>query len=99
MTNWLNRLDIKDIWQAAKIDKDAPALARGMAERIKAHPLYSQYEILRFIERQFEGLAANPDATLEDTDIAYEALCQWGDAPDFDIMTFQAGKRCWIATF
>jgi hypothetical protein len=97
--HWVNRLDVKDIWQAAKTDKDAPKLARGMAERIKAHKLYKRDEQLRFIAFNFERLAANPDTDFDDTDLAYEALCQWGDAAEFDVLAVGWGKRCWIATF
>lgn len=100
MTNWLNRLELGDIWEDARQGKiDAPMLADRVAVRILAHPLHRTDKELRSIAIDFADLGAQGDTTFDDTDGVYEMLCQWGDAPDFDIFTFQAGKRCWINIF
>lgn len=99
MTNWLNRLELGDIWELERQNKiDAPTLAGCVAERIEAHPLHRTDKELQAIAADFRDLSET-DGTFDDTNCVYEMLCQWGDAPDFDIFSFQAGKRCWINTF
>ena len=101
MTNWQRQLDLKPEWQQALGGKiTTQQLAKVVIERLKALKPFGDYEIDSIKEdliEQFEMLAEDQDADINEFDYIMQDLYNWGDTKisgDFS----NAKKVCWIKT-
>ena len=97
MINWVNRLDLKDLWKAKDEGKlTIQELGKQVARRIRKMPVYKKYEEeLEDIAIQFEFV----DEDVEVFDDILSELYDWADMPLSTPLGQIQRKMCWVATF
>lgn len=95
MSNWLNRLDLKDLWVAKEKEIiTIQDLGTEVSKRIKKLKCYKkEIDILEEIAYNFSNVL-----DVEDFDGILSELYDWGDML-IDHKGIMANKMCWIATF
>lgn len=100
MAKWQQKLDIKDIWQAADAgDLSRSDLCAEIARRLTAIEPMGDEEI----DEEKDDIASDFKALSEiapsedDVNFIYDRLCDWGDRPLDN--EWNGKKVCWIATF
>ena len=96
MSNWLNRLELKDLWKAMdKNEITIQQLAKQVAKRIRRLKCYkANEEILEELAYNFE----NCEEDVEEFDNWLSELYDFGDTPTGDYNGTIADKLCWINT-
>lgn len=96
MAQWVQTLDLKDVWQSG----DFRLIARTAAERLRLLTQtptdgYLDEERLEFAE-EFEDLADDPDADVRYFDDVLSRVYDWADTP---LDAKWGGKKlCWVTT-
>ena len=96
MSDWQNRLDLKDLWKARR-ENDMPVqdMAKQVAIRIRKMKCYKDYEDkLDDIATEFEEC----DENVGEFDGILEELYDWADTPLETPKGEMQKKICWIAT-
>ncbi len=96
MSNWINRLNLKDLWKArAKGELTIQELGKRIARRIEKLHCYDRYkDDLQTIVMDFEIV----DEDVEEFDNILEELYDWADTPLSTPKGQMQRKMCWIAT-
>jgi len=97
MSNWINRLDIKDLWEAKDKNKiTLKELALGIAKRIENMPIYNKEFDMTLVDivNSFEMI----EDDIEEFDECMRQLYDWGDIPLPTPKGQMQRKMCWIAT-
>ena len=94
MSNWINRLELGDLWKARDEEKlTIQELGKKVAERIRKLRCYKKEEdTLEEIAEQFDYVSEE----VEEFDYILEELYDWGDI-SLD-GKFGGKKMCWINT-
>ena len=97
MSNWVNRLDLKDLWKAKDEGKlTIQELGKGIAKRIRKMPCYKIHEeVLEEIAVQFEFVGES----VVEFDGILNKLYDWADIPLRTIRGQTQRKMCWVSTF
>lgn len=97
MSNWVNRLDLKDLWKAKDENKlTIQELAKEVAKRIKNKYFYDRYkDELEDIVINFETCSDD----VEEFDSILSDLYDWADTPLATPIGQMQRKMCWVATF
>ena len=99
MANWQSRLNLKDVWPAAKEGRITPQkLAATIAKRLRRLSPCKNQDILDErdeIADEFEAFSEDPTADTDEFDSIMERLYDWGDIKlDND---WPPKAVCWIA--
>ena len=97
MSQWVNRLDLKDLWNLREEEKiTIQEMGKKIAERIKKMKCYKdEEETLEPIVDGFECM----DEDVEEFDYILAELYDWGDQLVEKGKTWSMDKKmCWIAT-
>ena len=95
MTNWLNKLDVSDLWKLYDDDEiTMQECAKRLAIRVEALyntcvSLTTDLDNLEEIKERFEEISQDETATLEEFNYIMADLYDWGDLR----------HNCWINTF
>ena len=97
MSNWVNRLDLKDLWKARdEASLTVEEVAKEIAKRIRKLRCYKKYEeTLEEIAVQFEYCSES----VEEFDGILSDLYDWADTCLFTPRGQIQRKMCWVATF
>lgn len=95
MSQWMNRLDLKDLWKKHRNDEiTIEEIGKEIAKRIRKLKCYkTQEETLEEIALNFENISDND---VEEFDGILSDLYDWADTPLDN--KFGGKKMCWIAT-
>lgn len=97
MADWQRKLDLKDVWDT----NDVHLIAKTASDRLKElaplndDALDEEREVIAY---DFETVAADQDACVDDFDEVMARLYDWGDT-HLDGTILGGKKVCWIATF
>lgn len=97
MSEWVNRLNLKDLWEAKEEGKlTIQELGKQVARRIRKMPCYKLYDNeLEEIAVQFEYV----DDNVEEFDSILSDLYDWADICLFTPRGQMQRKMCWVKTF
>lgn len=97
MSNWVNKLDLKDLWKARDEGKlTIQELAKEVAKRIKNKHFYNRYkDELEEIVMDFEDCPED----VGEFDNILERLYDWADTPLPTPEGQMQRKICWVAAF
>ena len=100
MANWQRKLSLIDEWNKHDTGEiTIQALAKLVAERIRSLDKFGDEEIDEQrdeIANDFEALAEDENADVNDFDYMLQSLYDWGDRSLDD--KWNGKKVCWIAT-
>ncbi len=100
MADWQTRLQLGDVWDRDESKLTIPQLAEIVAKRLKNMPLpkwldADLVETRDEIVSNFEDLARDSTANIEDFDGGLEQLYDWADTS----LDGEMGKKlCWVDT-
>lgn len=97
MSNWKNKLNLKDIWKAREESNiTIQELGKQVAKRIEHAPFYKKYEDdLEEIVYGFKDCGED----VEEFDYVLGRLYDWGDINLLTRLGQMQRKMCWISTF
>jgi len=97
MANWVNRLELKDLWKQRDEEKiSISELAKAVANRIEKLPCFKKYEDeLQTIILDFEDCSDD----VEEFDDILNRLYDWADTPLRITRGEMQRKVCWVNTF
>lgn len=108
MTNWVRKLDLKDVWNIEEEGEPVAALAKTVAERLNKLETFDKPVLNTVRENlitRFSEYAEKGDrATFHGFNRLMAQLYDWGDlhydeVADSKLPFSQKRKVCWIATF
>lgn len=96
MSNWIHKLNLKDLWKAQEEGKlTTQELGKKVAKRIREAFFYKKYEKeLMVIAHEFENI----EDDVEEFDELLNDLYDWADFPLPTPPGEMQRKRCWVAT-
>jgi hypothetical protein len=97
MAQWMYKMDVKNEWKATKEGRmTIPQLSSIVLKKLKAFKIEGDYEIESIME-EFELLASNDEASIDNFDYIWEKLYDWADTPLDN--QWNGKKNCWIEIF
>ncbi len=102
MSNWQNKLDIKDSWKLSLSgEMSRHSLSAEIADKLKVLSRSmddSDIEERDCLVDEFVALSEDHNSTIDDFDDALDRLYDWGDTTVGDVKRWPRKALCWIAT-